>query len=100
MVIGLVVALWASQAHAQEGARWWPAAVEEALVRADKNRPELEKALFGAQADHRKAMIFLIANMPDKDLLSLKADFLLDNVELTYKARKLVPWGAGIPEDI
>jgi predicted esterase len=97
---GLLVALWALQALAQEARPWWPAAVEEALVRADKNRPELEKALYGAQADQRQAMIFLIANMPDKDLRSLKPDFLLDNVELTYKARKQVPWGAKIPDNI
>jgi hypothetical protein len=84
----------------QEKAHWWPAEVDQALARADQNRPELEKALFGAQADHRQAMIFLIANMPDKDLHSLKADFLLDNIELTFKARKLVPWGSSIPDDI
>src|SRR5262245_8865740 len=45
-------------------------------------------------------MAFLIANMPDGDLKSLKADFLLTNCELAYKARKEVPWGADIPEDV
>jgi predicted esterase len=91
---------WSSLTSAQAQSRWWPAEVDEALARADKNRPELEKALYGAQAEHRKAMVFLIANMPDKDLRSLKADFLLDNVELTYKARKQVAWGSKVPDNV
>ena len=35
-----------------------------------------------------------------RDLKSLKADFLLTNTELAYKARKEVPWGKDIPEEI
>jgi hypothetical protein len=45
-------------------------------------------------------MAFLVANMPDADLKSLKADFLLANTDLAYKARNTVPWGKDIPEDI
>jgi predicted esterase len=101
---GLVVALVAlpllPAALAQDKAAWWPADVEEALGRAAKNRPELEKALHATPADQRKGMAFLIANMPERDLRSLRADFLLDNVALAYKARQEVPWGPKIPEDI
>ena len=81
-------------------ARWWPDDVEQALAKAKDNRPELEKALAAAPQDQRKGMAFLIANMPDTDLKSLKADFLLTNRDLAYKARKEVPWGKDIPEDI
>src|SRR5262245_13129606 len=45
-------------------------------------------------------MAFLVANMPDADLKSLKAEFLLTNTELAYKARKEVPWGKDIPEEV
>ena len=45
-------------------------------------------------------MAFLIANMPEADLLALKADFLLTNTELAYKARAEVPWGKDIPEEL
>jgi hypothetical protein len=38
--------------------------------------------------------------MPDSDLTTLKAEFLLTNVALAYKARKEVPWGKGIPEEL
>jgi transglutaminase-like putative cysteine protease/predicted esterase len=78
----------------------WPAEVERALARAGANRPELVKALHGAPVDQRKGMAFLIANMPDHDLRSLRADFLLENVGLAYKARDLVPWGRRVPEEV
>jgi predicted esterase len=74
--------------------------VEQALARAGQNRAELTKALNATPVDHRKGMAFLIANMPERDLTTLRADFLLENVDLAYKARKQVPWGAQIPEDV
>jgi hypothetical protein len=86
-------------ARAQDKA-WWQAEVEAALARAERNRPELEKALNGTPAGERSGMAFLIANMPERDLRSLKADFLLENVTLAYKARREVPWGKAIPEDV
>ena len=79
---------------------WWSEEVEQALKKAGKNREELEKALNKVPEDQRKALAFLVANMPDHDLTSLHADFLLENVELTYKARKQVAWGEKIPEEI
>jgi pimeloyl-ACP methyl ester carboxylesterase len=78
----------------------WPAAIEQALGKAGSNRSELEKALDDTPSAQRPAMIFLIANMPDEDLLALKADFLLANVDLAYKARRQVPWGQKIPDAI
>lgn len=85
---------------AEPQATWWSADVETALQRAKDNRSELEKALNAVPSDQRNGMAFLIENMPDSDLRSLKADFLLGNVELAYRARKEVPWGKTIPEDI
>jgi poly(3-hydroxybutyrate) depolymerase len=79
---------------------WWSDDVEQALAKAKDNRPQLEKALADVPKDQRKGMAFLIANMPDGDLKSLKADFLLSNCELAYKVRKEVPWGADIPEEV
>ncbi len=79
---------------------WWPDDVAQALVRAGDNRAELQKALAGVPRDQRPGMAFLIANMPEHDLRALKADFLLTNVALAYQARREVPWGADIPEDV
>ncbi len=86
--------------QAREKTTAWPVEVEKALTRAGENRQELEKALTAVPADQRKGMIFLIANMPETDLRALKADFLLENVELAYKVRKQVPWGLKVPEEL
>ena len=45
-------------------------------------------------------MKFLIVNMPESDLLTLKADFLLTNSDFAAKARRETPWGKDIPEGI
>lgn len=74
--------------------------LEAALQKAAANRPELEKALKSAPAEQQKGVAFLVANMPDADLRTLSADFLLTNTDLAYRARKETPWGKDIPEDI
>lgn len=72
----------------------------KALEEAGHNRAQLESALKAVNPKHRKAMEFLIVNMPKDDLVSLKKDYLVDNVEYAYKARKTMPWGKDVPEDL
>jgi poly(3-hydroxybutyrate) depolymerase len=100
VVVVLLIACPVADGAGSTKDKWWPAGVEQALAKAKDNRPELEKALAAVPHDQRKGMAFLIANMPDTDLLSLKADFLLSNTELAYKARNEVAWGKDIPEEI
>ncbi len=100
VLLAAVLSAFPAAAEAAPPSRWWSDDVEQALARAKDNRPELEKALSTVPEDQRKGMAFLVANMPDADLRSLKADFLLSNTELAYKARQEVPWGRDIPEDI
>jgi hypothetical protein len=72
----------------------------QALDKAQGNRKELEKALAEVPTAEKAGMEFLIANMPDRDLTTLTAEFLLTNTKLAYAARKEVPWGNDIPEAI
>ncbi len=74
--------------------------VEDALRRAGENRGELQDALEKVPANQREGLEFLIANMPERDLTSLKADFLLENTEYAYRVLKEVPWGGRIPKEI
>jgi transglutaminase-like putative cysteine protease/predicted esterase len=90
----------ASVLAAEDIKKDWPTEAEQALARAGDNRPELERAVTKTPREQRQGMAFLIANMPDYDLRSLHADFLLQNVELAYKARQEFPWGGRIPEEI
>ena len=79
--------------------KYRPGAVK-ALGAAEKNQGELIKAIVKCPAAHREAMAFLLVNMPPDDLTSLKADFLLDNVDYAYRARQAVPWGKALPDEL
>jgi predicted esterase len=84
----------------EEDKSWWRTEVEQALARAGDNRPQLIKALHDVPTEQRKGLAFLVANMPDHDLRSLSAVFLLENVRLAYDARRQVPWGRDLPETL
>jgi pimeloyl-ACP methyl ester carboxylesterase len=62
--------------------------LERALKQAEANRGQLELALQRVPAEQKAGMEFLIAHMPVQDLLSLKAEFLLQNVDLAYQTRQ------------
>jgi hypothetical protein len=100
LLVCSLVCVGSVSSAANEEAGGWPAEVERALARAGTNRPELVKALKATPPEQRKGMAFLIANLPDADLRALRADFLRENVALAYQARKAVPWGKRIPEEI
>ena len=77
-----------------------PAAITSALQRAGCNRAQIQAALDRSPADQREGMQFLVTHMPDQDLKTLTAEFLLENVQLAYQAREESAWKAKIPHDI
>lgn len=95
-----VIALFVAHPLARAADPWWGAEVETALKSAKGNRGELERALHAVPKEQRAGMAFLVANMPDSDLVALKAEFLATNVGLAYKAREEAPWGKAVPEEI
>jgi hypothetical protein len=66
--------------------------LDVALSRAGDNRHELETAVTKAPTAHREAMEFLVVNMPQRDLETLSAEFLLENVAYAYRAFEETPW--------
>jgi len=74
--------------------------VESALVQAGDNAGQLRKALKEVPESQVEGMQFLIAYMPERDLRSLSADFLLKNVQFAYRGWKEAPWKAIIPKEI
>ena len=87
-------------AEAAAPGRYWSEAVEAALGRAGTNRQELVQALEKARADQREGIQFLVANMPERDLQTLSAEFLLENLSRAYQAMQEAPWGKSIPTEI
>jgi len=57
-------------------------------------------ALRAADGEERTCLAFLLANMPDRDVLSLDAAFLVENVRLARLARRTIPLALEVPDDI
>lgn len=76
------------------------ALLDQALVKAGDNAPALKLALETAPAEQKEGVAFLIAYMPERDLKELKADFLLENTDYAYKARKQFAWAKAIPDSL
>ena len=70
-----------------------------ALKSAGKNLPELVKTIKDCPADQVEGLAFLLANMPVRDINSLKADYLLENINLAYKAYNAAPWKAQVSKE-
>ncbi|MEM9659225.1 MAG: transglutaminase-like domain-containing protein, partial [Planctomycetota bacterium] len=67
---------------------------------AGENGVELREAVQRTPEDQRAAMEFLIAHMPERDLKTLSADYLLENVELAYQAWREAPWHEQVSESL
>lgn len=76
------------------------ATLDAALTKAGANRGQIISAIESASTEHQKAVRFLVQHMPEHDLQTLKADFLLENVRLAFEAKNKTPWGKSIPENI
>ncbi len=62
--------------------------------------PMLEVQLDTLLRSEREAMEFLYAYMPLSDLADYEPEFFLQQVRYAFKARKEMPWGKEIPEDV
>jgi hypothetical protein len=60
----------------------------------------LAQALEQVPVDQRQGLVFLIEHMPLQDLRTLSAEFLLENLAMTFKAMDEAPWAESIPSDI
>ena len=70
------------------------------LEKAGSNRPEIERAIEGVPDSQRDAMKWLVERMPERDLRSLDADYLIENCRLAFEARESSPWAKAVPQEI
>jgi poly(3-hydroxybutyrate) depolymerase len=74
---------------------------EEALLtRAGDNREQIQRVLQEVPADQADGVTWLLEHMPDKDLQTVSADFLLENARLAYEAWRDAPWHDQVSEDV
>lgn len=74
--------------------------IEQALERAGENRAQLESALSQVPPDQSPGMQWLITHMPETDLQTLDAAYLLENVDLAYEVWQTSPWRDDVPEEV
>ena len=70
------------------------------LALAGANRSEIARALELVPKSQRTGMEFLVRNMPEVDLRSVTAEFLLDEVQVGYRAWYESPWHDQVPESV
>ena len=70
------------------------------LLKAGKNSDQLESALSSCPSDQIEGLLFLLKYMPERDLKSLSSEFLLENIDYSYRVMNEVKWGGRIPNEI
>ena len=78
----------------------YSAELEIAYKKAGENLVELKKAIAIATPEELVGVVFLIANMPERDLTSLSADFILHHTNWAYKVKKEFTWAKSVPDSI
>ncbi len=96
----LVFSILSAAGGEGEPERWWNDRVEKALGKAGDNRGELQSFLWKVADSRRPAAEFLLENMPPRDLSSLKAGYLVENLRLAFEAKTAAAWGKKLPEDV
>jgi len=100
----LLAPAWAAADDASDAVALLPAQyradVTKSLAKAGGNAAELIGAIRAVKAEQREAVAYLLAYMPERDLVSLKKDFIVENVEYSYRALAEAPWGKDIPREL
>ena len=106
VLLVLSLALWlapsflCAETPVVSAAHWWSAAVDRALADAGTNRAEIVKALNGVAEAQREGLQFLIEHMPARDLTTLSAAYLKENLALAHEAFNKAPWRDRVPKEI
>ena len=94
--MALLVALCCAISSSVAASEAW----EAALVRAGANREQLEQAVALLPEDMRAAQRWLIERMPESDLRTLDARFLVENCVEAHEAWRAAPWKDAVPEEV
>jgi hypothetical protein len=96
----MLFVLWSCQSKYPGVPEFYHTLLDSALVKAGENAVELQTALAEVHKEQKEGMAFIISHMPQRDLSTLTAAFLLENSEYAYKAREKYSWCAALPDSI
>lgn len=80
--------------------RRWDAAVVRAVQQSGNNQSEMVRLLCEVPHDQWDSAVFLVANMPERDLKELTAAFLLEDIRVAHETLAQAPWSDRIPKEI
>ncbi len=99
-IVSAVVFITACQSEYSGVPEGYLPLLDSALIKAGDNSPEIRNAIDNASREEKEAVAFLIAYMPENDLKSLDAGFILDQVKGALKAREEFSWSGKLPDSI
>ena len=100
ILIATLCILWSYQTKYPGVPEFYHTLLDSAMVKAGENAVELQTALTEAPNEQIEGMAFIISYMPQRDLTTLTAEFLLENSEYAYKAREKYSWCAALPDSV
>jgi len=74
--------------------------LQNILQSAGDNRAQIQSALDRVEASRREGLAFLLQHMPEDDLRSLSADFLVEHVTYAYQAWETSPWRDQVSKEL
>lgn len=74
--------------------------LDSSFVRAGENAEQIFTALENSSKEQKEAAAFLIAFMPEKDLKTLSAAFVTDQVNGAIKVREEFAWCKNLPDSV
>ena len=89
ILISTVLLSWGCNSTYKGVPKHYHSLLDSAMVKAGDNSSELLRAIEEAAIPQKEGMAFLISYMPERDLVSLTADFLLENSEYAAKSTGL-----------
>ncbi len=100
IILSSVFVLWSCQSKYPGVPEFYHVLLDSAMIKAGENAVELQTALAEVPKEQKEGMAFIISYMPERDLTTLSAGFLLENSEFAYKAREKYDWCAELPDSI
>jgi hypothetical protein len=77
-----------------------PETLADSLNRCQARKLQWESLIHSTPAAERSAVIYIVENMPLRDLKALPLSQVSQAVDLSYRARKSLSWGPRIPDAI
>ena len=76
------------------------AAVQKQLAAAGENAAQLRQAIQKVAPEQIESLVFLLVNMPERDVKTLTSDYLLNNIAYAARARQANSWSRALPEEL